>query len=220
MDWVGITKTALSAFQKGVNDWIVAARVQGGWVRGPDAALTPGSLKGIPDFEPRVVSAMVMGRIPPAVAQALAHELCGAWTAWADGLTMTLPGAYPRLAAVPGPRAPPTTAARPFPLSGGSSPGELRLQKATLSMRLSAALKPLAGDNPKGAEQTVRALADWVDVSFREWKASAQLVGVMGKGPVPTFAPPYVPVGPVVMGDNTSGSGAAIAGPRFGRPVL
>ena len=26
--------------------------------------------------------------------------------------------------------------------------------------------------------------------------------GVLGKGPVPAFAPPYVPVGPVVLGDD------------------
>jgi hypothetical protein len=39
----------------------------------------------------------------------------------------------------------------------------------------------------------------------------------MGKGPIPSFAPPYVPVGPVVMGDNISAPGHVIAGPRFGK---
>ena len=32
------------------------------------------------------------------------------------------------------------------------------------------------------------------------WKASTMISGVMGTGPVPTFAPPFVPVGPVVAG--------------------
>jgi hypothetical protein len=35
---------------------------------------------------------------------------------------------------------------------------------------------------------------------FDLWKASTQIMNVMGTGPVPTFAPPFVPVGPVVGG--------------------
>ncbi len=220
MDWVGITTTALTTFQKGVNDWIVASRVQGGWVQGPNAALTPGSLMGVADLEIRVLNGMTMGGVPPAVAKALAQELCGAWMEWANGFAMNLPGAYPKLGAVPGPSAPPTPAVQPgYPLSRGSSAGELRLQKSTLSMRLSAALRPYAG--AAAVDGAVQAMAEWVDASFREWKMSAQVVGLMGKGPVPTFAPPYVPVGPVVMGDNigTPGGAAAIAGPRFGKAV-
>jgi hypothetical protein len=34
---------------------------------------------------------------------------------------------------------------------------------------------------------------------------------LMGKGPVPSFAPPFVPVGPVVAGDNISQPGHALA---------
>jgi hypothetical protein len=221
MDWVLITKTALMSFQKGVNDWIVASRVQGGWVQGPNAALTPGSLKGVADLEPRVLNGMMSGGVPPAVAKAIAQELCGAWLEWANGFAMSLPGAYPKLGAVPGPAAPPTPAAQPYPLSRGSSAGEMRLQKATLATRLSTAIKPYAGRDVAGLEQAVQIVAEWVDGSFRDWKMAAQVVGVMGKGPVPTFAPPYVPVGPVVMGDNISAPGgiAAIAGPRFGKPV-
>jgi hypothetical protein len=221
MDWVLITKTALMSFQKGVNDWIVASRVQGGWVQGPNAALTPGSLKGVADLEPRVLNGMMAGGVPPAVAKAIAQELCGAWLAWANGFAMNLPGAYPKLGAVPGPAAPPTPAVQPgYPLSRGASAGEMRLQKTTLSMRLAAALRPQARAGDRGLEQAVQAIAEWVDVSFRDWKLSAQVVGLMGKGPVPSFAPPYVPVGPVVMGDNLGPGGvAAIAGPRFGSPV-
>ena len=35
---------------------------------------------------------------------------------------------------------------------------------------------------------------------FDIWKASTMISNVMGTGPVPTFAPPFVPVGPVVGG--------------------
>ena len=169
------------------------------------------------DIEQRLAQALILGRIPAAIAQALARELGGAWRAWADGFELSLPGAYPKLAAVPGPMAPPTPAASAFPIARGSSAGEHRLSAAMLSPRLLSALKPLAGREASGLDKAITELATWVEASFRDWKVTAQVVGVMGKGPIPTFAPPYVPVGPVVLGDNMSAPGQVIAGPRFGR---
>jgi len=217
MDWVAITKATRAAFGQSVNDWIVASYVEGGWVRGPNAELTPGSLKSSVDIEQRLMQALMVARVPAAIAQTLARELGGAWRAWADGFRLTLPGAYPKLAAVPGPMAPPTPASGAFPIARGSSAGEHRLSAAMLSPRLATALRPLAGREVLGLDSAVTELTTWVESSFREWKVTAQVVGVMGKGPIPSFAPPYVPVGPVVMGDNLSGPGHVIAGPRFGR---
>jgi hypothetical protein len=74
----------------------------------------------------------------------------------------------------------------------------------------------LRGENP---DLAIRNLANWVEGSFTEWKSLATLVGLMGRGPVPMFAPPYVPVGPVVSGDNLS-TGSVFAGPRFGKIIL
>lgn len=219
MDWVAITKATRAAFGQGVNDWIVASYVEGGWVRGPNAELTPGSLKSGVDIEQRLSQTLILQRVPAAIAHALARELGGAWRAWADGFQLTLPGAYPKLAAVPGPMAPPTPAAGAFPIARGSSAGEHRLSTAMLSPRLVSALRPLAGRQVSGLDSAIAELTTWVEASFRDWKATAQVVGVMGKGPIPSFAPPYVPVGPVVMGDNMSGPGHVIAGPRFGRSM-
>ena len=217
MDWVAITKAARAAFGQSVNDWIVASYVQGGRVSGPNAQLTPGSLKSGVDIEQRLSQALTLARVPAPVGQALARELGGAWRAWADGFQLTLAGAYPKLAAVPGPVAPPTPAAGAFPISRGTSLSENRLSAAMLSPRLVSALRPLAGRDTSGLDKAVTDLASWVEGSFRDWKLSAQVVGVMGKGPIPSYAPPYVPVGPVVMGDNISAPGQVIAGPRFGR---
>jgi hypothetical protein len=217
MDWVAIAKATRAAFGQGVNDWIIASYVQGGWVRGPNAELTPGSLKSSVDVEQRMVHALAVGRVPAAVAQALARELGGAWREWADGFRLSLAGAYPTLAAVPGPVAPPTPAAGAYPVSRGTSAGEYRLSAATLSPRLVSALQGHAGRDIPGLNNAIKDLTSWVEASFRDWQLTAQIVGVMGKGPIPSFAPPYVPVGPVVMGDNISGPGHVIAGPRFGR---
>jgi hypothetical protein len=38
---------------------------------------------------------------------------------------------------------------------------------------------------------------------FKVWQASTMVTQVMGTGPVPTFAPPYVPAGPVLGGVGT-----------------
>jgi hypothetical protein len=217
MDWVAITKATRAAFGQSVNDWIIASYVQGGWVRGPDAELTPGSLKSTVDIEQRLWQALSVAQVPAAIARALAKELGGAWHAWADGFRLSLAGAYPKLAAVPGPKAPPTPASGAFPISRGTSAGEHRLSAAMLSPRLTAALQPQAARDMSGLDNAIKELTSWVEASFREWRLTAQVVGVMGKGPIPTFAPPYVPVGPVVMGDNISGPGHVIAGPRFGR---
>src|SRR4030095_4835300 len=96
MDWAGITKATRTAFGQGVNEWIIASYVQGGSVRGPDAEVTPGSLKSNVDLEQRMLQALMVGKVPAAVAQALARELGSAWRAWADGFNLKLPGAYPK----------------------------------------------------------------------------------------------------------------------------
>ena len=86
--------------------------------------------------------------------------------------------------------------------------------------RLAQALRPYTvkfrGSSP---DEALKALATWIETSFVEWKNMAVLTGVLGKGPVPTFAPPYVPVGPVVHGEIQS-AGAVFAGPRFGRIAI
>ena len=54
----------------------------------------------------------------------------------------------------------------------------------------------------EGASESVYQFAKWFADRFSAWLSIASLANVIGKGPVPTFAPPYVPVGPVVAGDN------------------
>ena len=47
------------------------------------------------------------------------------------------------------------------------------------------------------------AICDAIDKCFKIWQAATQVTNVIGTGPVPSFAPPYVPVGPVVGGVGT-----------------
>jgi hypothetical protein len=217
MDWSAIAKQAQEAFRQGVNDWIGAAQIRGGQVRGTGASLTPGSLVSSVNIETVMQQKMLSSQIPADIARALASALAGAWNDWASRFQMEVPNAYPTFAAFPGPNAPPTpTATGPIPLSRGFSAGEASLKAAVLGPKLTSALRAHAGKMSGPPDQVLKNLAQWVESSFTEWKAMATLVGVMGKGPVPTFAPPYVPVGPVIMGDNLS-AGPVFAGPRFGK---
>ena len=62
-------------------------------------------------------------------------------------------------------------------------------------------------DNDKQYEALHDAIATVLAAAFTMWLPMQQVMLVMGKGPIPTFAPPYVPVGPVVAGDIISTPG-------------
>jgi hypothetical protein len=47
------------------------------------------------------------------------------------------------------------------------------------------------------------AIADAFEKCFLLWQTSTMVTNVLGTGPIPTFAPPYVPVGPVIGGVGT-----------------
>ena len=57
-------------------------------------------------------------------------------------------------------------------------------------------------DKTKQYEALHDAIATVLALAFLMWLPMQQVMLVMGKGQIPTFAPPFVPVGPVVMGDN------------------
>jgi hypothetical protein len=57
-------------------------------------------------------------------------------------------------------------------------------------------------DDDKHHEALFDALATVISMAFMIWLPSQQMMTVMGKGQIPTFAPPFVPAGPVVAGDN------------------
>jgi hypothetical protein len=221
VDWNTIAKASQDAFREGVNEWIGKARIQGGQVDGPTANLTPGSLVSDGNVESKVVQKLIDSQVPSEISRALARELAAAWNDWAAGFQMRIPSAYPSFAAFPGPVAPPTPAVTgPIALSKGSSVGEAGLKASILVNKLGSAVKLYAGKAGGGPpDQALKNLANWVESSFVEWKGLAKLDGVIGKGPVPTFAPPYVPVGPVIRGVNVS-IGPLFVGPRFGTVAI
>ncbi|MEZ5352964.1 MAG: hypothetical protein R2762_10040 [Bryobacteraceae bacterium] len=219
MDWNSIGTAAREAFRTAVNEWIAQAQLRGGRITGPAAEFGPGSLWSPVNLEVKLLQSLTAAKLSSEVAQALAKILASAWNDWAGGFQLRSQSAFPTFVAVPASHAPPTPAA-PIPLQSSVSSGEPSLSSALLNAKLTQALRAHAVRSPGNFDLAAKQLADWVDSSFQEWKRIVMISGVVGQGPVPTFAPPYVPVGPVVMGSTIPNHTSLFAGPRFGKIVL
>ena len=106
---------------------------------------------------------------------------------------------YPAFAAFPGPMAPPMPNI-PMPLLMCPS---AMMAEMTVASKLKKAMVDNYGDKKAlHHEELFDAIATGLTVAFLLWVLSQQIMNVLGKGPIPTFAPPYIPVGPVIGGDN------------------
>lgn len=118
---------------------------------------------------------------------------------------VTMPGLplWPAFVAFPGPQAPPMPGL-PMPLITYISP---RMSAVTVPMELkNAFLSELDGgvkrnDASKYHEDMFESLAIAVTTAILAWLPMQMVTNVLAKGPIPTFAPPFVPVGPVMVGD-------------------
>lgn len=169
---------------------INAALAMGGRLQGP-------AIDGLIARAPQVAGwggwdAMVRD----AVAKGIEHQ----WSALAR--SVRVPGLpwYPAFVAFPGPQAPPMpNIPTPF----------MTLAHDALAMspqNLKTAMRSALNGNMDYCMQFFESVAVALQMPLMQWKSSQQIMGVMGKGPCPSFAPPYVPVAPVLMGSNLSGA--------------
>lgn len=77
--------------------------------------------------------------------------------------------------------------------------GEGEIDSDSVTSAILGALRELA--NEPGAQEAATSFGSSLSISFLTWIVGKVLKNVLGKGMVPSFAPPYVPVGPVVNGD-------------------
>lgn len=198
--------TMLDAVGFGHNMWKLQAKFQDLKVMGPCAIGAPGCLQG-PELEG------LIKMFPGCAAwignkakwrDAIAKGVSQCFKKWQD--QVMVPGLpwYPAFVAFPGPMAPPMPNI-PMPLIACPSP---MMTEIVMPMSLASAMESaLDGgikkdDTDKHRDALFDAVATVLALSFMLWLPSQQVMLVMGKGPIPTFAPPFVPVGPVMMGDN------------------
>ena len=118
---------------------------------------------------------------------------------WADNVIVPGLPWYPAFACFPGPMAPPMPNI-PMPLQTCPSPMQMKM---TPTMLKSAMCDNFSLDDPDDQFGAfAMALGTAIAAAFTAWLPAQQVMAVLGKGQIPTFAPPYVPVGPVLMGDN------------------
>ncbi|MDX1654440.1 MAG: hypothetical protein R3310_04430 [Candidatus Competibacteraceae bacterium] len=197
----GSLRNALVKAVKDAKDqWKIQAHFRNITIHAVSAIGTPGCLTG-PDLEylilqtPEVKS---LSGLAEAVAEAVAEGVDEAFDRWRS--KVTVPGLpwYPAFAAWPGPEAPPTPNV-PFPLISCVS---AQVTAITVPSNLKSAMYDALPEELKRPEivPLLDQLATLLAAHFGPWLASQQVSLVMGRGPVPSFAPPFVPVGPVVNG--------------------
>lgn len=182
------------AISTGIGQWMSVATIVGVNIFGPVGILHPGCVVGPP------LMPFILSSAPKATPMELKYSIAVAnaigtmWLPWHIGLTGIL--SYPAFAAVPAPIAPPMPNI-PMPLIAFSSPGEAGLSAATLKALMDA---NLADPTALHASDLFDAISKAFETVFPMFKATTLVNNVLGTGPVPTFAPPVVPVGPVLGG--------------------
>jgi hypothetical protein len=192
-EWAAFASAAEAGAQMGMTIFQAAAHMTGVIINGPVAQ--GGRLIG-PSIQPHVFNQVLGAGASPQVALAFGNAAGRAWKRWVSRVSIPGLPLYPSFAAFPGGMAPPTPNV-PVPLLA-IAPGAM-IDSGTVSAFIVGALREMA--NEPGAEEAASSFGSSLSTSFLMWIAGKLLSNLFGKGMVPSFAPPYVPAGPVVMGD-------------------
>src|SRR5262249_4183149 len=196
----------IDAVQFGHNMWKLQAKFQNLQVNAITALGTPGCLQG-PELESLIKMypkcAMMTGNAGK-YRDAVAAGVSKCFKNWQD--QVMVPGLpwYPAFIAFPGPMAPPMpNVSMPLITCVSAKMTDITVPGTMKQEMISA----FDGDlKQKDKDKQHEAVFDAIDtvlcLAFLMWLPQQMVSLVMGKGQIPTFAPPFVPVGPVVMGDN------------------
>jgi hypothetical protein len=195
--------------------WKLQAKFQNLKVMSVSAIGTPGCLDG-PELESNIKNfpgcaswSGNKGKYRDAVAKGVSK----CFKNWMG--QVTVPGLpwYPAFAAYPLAMAPPMPNI-PMPLITCISAKMTDIiMPSTMKSEMIDALDGGVKDKDKDKchESVFEAIATVLALAFLMWLPAQQVMLVMGKGPVPSYAPPFVPVGPVVGGDNIGAPGHLMA---------
>ncbi len=103
---------------------------------------------------------------------------------------------YPAFAAYPLPMAPPLPNV-PTPMLTFVLPGLALVEAAPVSEEI---IRKYPTPKPQNADAVAYAIAQGFARALQQWLGTQQIMNLLGTGPVPVYAPPYVPVGPVING--------------------
>ena len=214
-DFKELHDTMIDAVGFSHNLWKLQAKFQNLQIMAVSAIGSPGCLDG-PELESNIKN------FPGCAAwtgnkakyrDAVAAGVSKCFKNW-QGQVM-VPGLpwYPAFAAFPSAMAPPMPNI-PTPLI--ACPSAMMTQIVMPDSMKSEMVNAFDGglkqkDKKKQHEALFDAIATVLALAFMMWLPSQQVMLVLGKGPIPTFAPPFVPVGPVMGGDNVAAPGHLMA---------
>jgi hypothetical protein len=203
-NWPLFGQIALAAAIEDARHWLSAARIAADrcTVEGGLASGALGVLSSATGFEDRVKNALLAAGAPAAIAQAWDGAFQAAWTEWSGKAMIPALPWYPAFAAFPDSVAPPMPNL-PVPLGALISPGLTAMAPHALAGGIRTATGVAADAGP--AAQAIDAFSTALSTRFTVFLTVGMVMNVMGSGPVPSFAPPLVPVGPV-SGGTCSGT--------------
>lgn len=194
----------------------VSASICGAWKRWQEAAsmtgitvtsmtASGGTLTG-PVWEPLIMASAP--RRTPLMLQysmAIATAISNGWLKYEATIRIPELPFYPTFASFPGAVAPPTpNVPVPFTaLAQVTTP----ISKAALKKQMIVAFD---NANAQFADELFESVAGGFEEVVTAWRASTMVTKVIGTGPVPTYAPPLVPSGPVVAGTARMVSGGLV----------
>ena len=214
--WRDFMDAACGAIEYGLLQFKLQAKFQNWIINGPVAMGMPGCLDG-PDLESFIKNspqfATYTKEAGKAHCAAVAKGMSESFKKWRQMVTCPGLPLYPAFAAFPGPMAPPMPNV-PMPLitkiSGMMTAIMMPMMiKTEMVNALDGGIKQK--DKDKQHEAAYEGIATAAALALTLWLPQQQVMLVLGKGQIPTFAPPYVPVGPVLAGDNISTPGHLIA---------
>lgn len=165
---------------------INAVTAAGGQVVGPP--LGPLILASAPQGKPNYMK----------YNNAIANTIGTAWLSYTATIKVAGMPWYPAFAAFPSPVAPPTPNI-PCPVIALTQV-KVSLSPAIMKQQM---VGMLADPQAPHHQELFDCICDAFDKVFTIWQSSTMVTNVLGTGPIPTFAPPYVPAGPVVGGVGT-----------------
>ncbi|GAB2186668.1 hypothetical protein [Roseibium sp. LAB1] len=212
-DETAVIEAIKPAIKNAIDLWKSAAHFTGLTIMSVSAIGTPGCLDGM-SLEPHIRShAKIQALSGPAreMANGIAEAFSDSFYLWQNAVTVPGLPWYPAFAAYPGPAAPPMPNV-PAPLITCVSS---KSSKLVLPSELASTIKQALPASLSSKTDFINRVAGGLALSATTWLASAQVMLVLGFGPVPSFAPPYVPVGPVINGTNIAVPGHLASAPQF-----
>lgn len=172
--------------------WCAGATLTGVMVNGVTAS--GGTVVG-PPWGP-LIMAQMQTTTPEAklLTQNIASVIGDAWAQFTSSISVPGMPWYPAFAALPSPVAPPMPNI-PCPLAA-IAPNRISVSKSVVKAMMVSKEPGASSDHQKVYD----AVADAFEKTVNLFIVSTMVTNVLGTGPVPAFAPPYVPVGPVVGG--------------------